>query len=243
MRASIEDERPKKRRKKDVSDDEDAASDKAESKGRKPTPRAKKRTPSSSMSPPPKEEEDSQGLPSGLNGKSTNNDAGGGQSESEMSEVLGEAPKAKGGGRKSASAKPTMKKSAAPKAKKSSDQSANPETEEIKRLQGWLVKCGIRKVWGKELAPFGTPRAKIGHLKEMLADAGMTGRYSAEKANQIKEERELKADLEAVQEGNKHWGKTASEEDDGSTVKPRRKLARGLQGLDFLNDDDGEETD
>ena len=77
----------------------------------------------------------------------------------------------------------------------------------------------------------------------------MEGRYSAEKARQIKEERELKADLEAVQAGEKLWGQHGSdEEDDGGkeeakTGRPKRRLARGLKELDFLNDSDGEETD
>lgn len=39
----------------------------------------------------------------------------------------------------------------------------------------------------------------------------MTGRYSNEKAKRIKEERELAADLEAVQEGAKVWGTDCDE--------------------------------
>ena len=97
-------------------------------------------------------------------------------------------------------------------------------------------------MWWKELQPFESSKAKIAHLKEMLADAGMAGRYSQEKASQIREERELKADLEAVQEGAKIWGKDDEEVVDGG-ARPKRQLAKGLQGLDFLNDDDGEETD
>ena len=164
-------------------------------------------------------------------------------SGSEMSEVLDEAPKAKGRKRKSDSAKPGVKKKEALKSKKISEQSTDPDAEEIKRLQGWLIKCGIRKMWHKELAPYDSPKAKIRHLKELLADAGMTGRYSIEKANQIKEERELQADLEAVQEGAKQWGKVESEVEDEASGRPKRRLAKGLQELNFLNDEDGEETD
>lgn len=165
------------------------------------------------------------------------------KSESEMSEVLDEAPKRKGRKRKADSAKPTVKKTETSKSKKSSEQSTDPEAEEIKRLQGWLIKCGIRKMWHRELAPYNTSKAKAVHLKKLLADAGMTGRYSIEKANQIKEERELQADLEAVQEGAKQWGKVESDADDANSDRPKRRLARGLQELDFLNDEDGEETD
>ena len=163
------------------------------------------------------------------------------ESESEMSVLIDEEPKRRGKRRKSTSAKPTKSER---KSKKAAEQILDPEQDEIKRLQGWLVKCGIRKMWFKELAPYPAPNGKIRHLKKMLSDAGMTGRYSQEKANQIREERELKADLEAVQEGNKYWGKKESgDEEDVATGRPRRRIAKGLQGLDFLNDDDGEETD
>ena len=170
------------------------------------------------------------------------------ESESEMSIVLDEDPKAakKKRRRKSESKQPTSGKAKTSKARKSSEGPGDPDAEEIKRLQGWLIKCGIRKMWYKELAPHDGSKAKIKHLKEMLADAGMSGRYSKEKADSIREERELKADLEAVQQGDKAWGK--GEGDDGSDrdpggSRPKRRLAKGLQGLDFLNDDDGEETD
>jgi len=173
-------------------------------------------------------------------GVSTLNGNGGLDSGSEMSVLLDEEPKPKVKRRSGGSEKPKPKKSGASKGSKP-DAPADPDTEEIKRLQGWLVKCGIRKMWYKELQPYDTPKAKIRHLKEMLSDAGMDGRYSNEKASQIREERELKADLEAVQAGDKHWGKAGSENE--GTGRPKRRLAKGLENLDFLNDDDGEETD
>lgn len=163
-------------------------------------------------------------------------------SDEHMSKVLDQAPKVKGRKRRSDSGQPRAKKTETSDGKKSSEQSIDPNADEIKRLQGWLIKCGIRKMWHRELAPYDNSKAKIGHLKKLLADAGMTGRYSIEKANQIKEERELRADLEAVQEGARQWGKAESEEEDNSG-RPKRRLARGLQELSFLNDDDGEETD
>lgn len=80
----------------------------------------------------------------------------------------------------------------------------------------------------------------------MLSDAGMTGRYSIEKASQIKEERELKADIEAVKEGAERWGTEKNAEvvdvDSDGRTKPKRRLVKGAQVLDFLSSD-GEETD
>ncbi|KAL8784158.1 MAG: hypothetical protein Q9213_004132 [Squamulea squamosa] len=169
------------------------------------------------------------------------NGAAGQESESEMSVLLDDDPKPKKRARKTSSEKPKAKKREGLNPAKAPQQSSEPDTEEIKRLQGWLVKCGIRKMWFKELAPYDTPKAKIRHLKEMLTEAGMTGRFSQEKATQIREERELQADLDAVQAGNKQWGKAEPDEDTGS--RPRRMLAKGLQELDFLRDDDsGDET-
>jgi hypothetical protein len=75
----------------------------------------------------------------------------------------------------------------------------------------------------------------------MLKDAGMDGRFSLEKARQIKEERELREDLEMVQEGAKRWGKETAE-DGSDNGQPRRRLNRGRKALAFL-ESDGEETD
>lgn len=164
------------------------------------------------------------------------------QSDSSMSILIDEPPKSKRN-RKSGSAQPnpkTSKPSKTSKPPKPITALPDPDTEEIKRLQSQLIKCGIRKMWFKELSPYPTPKSKIKHLKEMLADAGMTGRFSEAKAEQIKEERELRADLEAVQEGEKKWGKV---EEGGGGGRGKRGLAKGFEGLGFLNDDDGEETD
>ena len=160
-----------------------------------------------------------------------------------MSDVIDDGPKPKSRKRRSTSGelKPKVAKKVKESQKAIKNQEMYPDAEDIKRLQGWLIKCGIRKMWYKELAPFENPKAKIRHLKELLADAGMTGRYSLDKATEIREARELQADLEAVQAGDKQWGKVDSEEE--TLTRPKRRLARGLQGLDFLNDDDGEETD
>ncbi|KAH0096980.1 hypothetical protein KCU66_g16050, partial [Aureobasidium melanogenum] len=126
-------------------------------------------------------------------------------SESEMSVVLDEAPPKR---KKSTSAGPKTKTQPKAKATKAAAKPSELSEEEqtIKRLQGELVKCGVRKLWHRELASYDTPRAKIGHLKQMLKDVGMVGRFSEQKAKAIKERRELEADLEAVQQGAKQWG-------------------------------------
>jgi hypothetical protein len=102
------------------------------------------------------------------------------------------------------------------------------------------VKCGVRKVWSKELARYDTPREKIKHLKQMLKDVGMEGKYSVEKAARIKEERELAKELEAVQEGERSWGNA----DAGEGGRPRRRAARAAAKVvvpKFDDDDEDEE--
>ncbi|KAF1361784.1 hypothetical protein EJ07DRAFT_164274 [Lizonia empirigonia] len=160
-------------------------------------------------------------------------------SDSEMSSLLDESP-AKNKRQKKAPAT-GKKEPAKPKAKAASKTADDPDQAEIKRLQSWLIKCGIRKVWSKELAKFDTPKEKIKHLKEMLSDAGMDGRFSDEKAAKIKEKREFAKDLEAIKEGEASWGHT---EDMGGRLR-RRAAARPapVQKIEFSDDGESEADD
>lgn len=178
------------------------------------------------------------------------NDAG---DESDYSVVLDKPPAKKGRGRK-LSSDATKSKSKKPVRPKADTKDLSPDDEEIKRLQGWLVKCGIRKVWHKELADCLSASQKIKHLKAMLTDAGMTGRYSAEKARSVKEARELADEIQAAQEFNRKWGEKSGDEDeddmeDGSedkeesktSVPPTKRLPKGL--VDFGDDDDIDDSE
>jgi hypothetical protein len=155
-------------------------------------------------------------------------------SESELSIVIDEPPK-----RKPRTTKPDPKtksaasRKAAPKAKGSSD--LTPDEAEVKLLQSQLQKCGIRKIWGIELKRFGNDtKAKIRHLRQMLRDAGMEGRFSEAKAAEIKEMRELQADLEAVKEGDLKWGMGRG----SRSAKNKKSMA-----IDTVTDDDEEEDE
>ncbi|KAJ8122996.1 hypothetical protein ONZ43_g948 [Nemania bipapillata] len=119
-------------------------------------------------------------------------------SDSSLSSVLDEPPPRK---RKGKDVK------GAPKPKQSTAKEVTGDEAEIKKLQGQLVKCGVRKIWGIELKKYGTDsKARIRHLKSMLRDVGMDGRFSEAKAREIKERRELMGELEAVNEMNELWG-------------------------------------
>lgn len=210
----------------------------------------------SALSEPPEDESEPAELKQ--NGKLPEDD------DSELSSVIDDPPPKKSRQKKKSSspsaakskpAKPS-KSSKADKPSKSSTKekenatSLSPDEEEIKRLQSWLLKCGIRKLWYRELAPYSTSKEKIQHLKKMLEDVGMTPRYSVEKARQIKEARELRAELEAAREFNEQWGHGSDDEDgekkdgggkdpDGGEVVQRRLKPKGL--VDF--GDSGEDSD
>ncbi|GKZ73069.1 hypothetical protein AnigIFM50267_009744 [Aspergillus niger] len=236
----------RKRQKKSasVSDGGDAANgspdeeeDKVETLPKKQTKAAPKKQPSPKASEDYVHDSDEEEVEKPKNAEETPKD----ESESELSVVLDEEPKPKPNRKRQKSAEGPPRKGRKQTTAKGKDSDMDPNQAEIKRLQGWLLKCGIRKMWARELAPYDTPKAKINHLKGMLKDAGMEGRYSVEKANRIREERELKADLEMVQEGAKRWGKESASEnsDDG---QPKRRLNRGRKSLAFL-ESEGEETD
>ncbi|THG92605.1 hypothetical protein EW026_g8351 [Hermanssonia centrifuga] len=78
----------------------------------------------------------------------------------------------------------------------------SPDDQEIKRLKSFVVGCGVRKVWAREFKDV-DKREQIRRLRHILADLGMTGRLSMEKAKQIKEKRELAKELEDVQQFEK----------------------------------------
>ena len=157
--------------------------------------------------------------------------------ESEMSDVKDPSPVKKG--RKSTKSAPkTTKKSAPAKA-------SDPNAEEIKALTQQLGKCGVRKVWGAYLKKeFGDDhKAKVRHLKEMLRDVGMEGRFSEQRAREIKEKRELEGDLEVLKETAKKWG--ASADPFGTSGRPSRRTAASRRSLKEpeLSEEEREDSD
>ncbi|TLD33194.1 hypothetical protein PspLS_00990 [Pyricularia sp. CBS 133598] len=161
-------------------------------------------------------------------------------SDSSMSIVYDEPPKRKKGKSKGP-AEPKTKKTAKASGNKKTTaaDAASPDELEIKKLQGQLGKCGIRKIWAFELKQYGDDtKAKIKHLRGALRDIGMDGRFSEAKAREIKEMRELAADLEAVQEMDKAWGVGGrASRSRAAASKTKKKLAEDS------DDDDGDGED
>ncbi|KAF2670987.1 hypothetical protein BT63DRAFT_205513 [Microthyrium microscopicum] len=148
-------------------------------------------------------------------------------SESDMSVLIDDGPVPK---RKKKSSEPKGKKDKTTKPTKpkaATKDTSDPDDAEIKKLQKQLTQCGVRKMWWRELKDFDTPKEKIRHLRQKLKDIGMTGRFSADKASEIKERLELEADLEAVQEYAERHGKRAEEERE--KAKPVRDPYEGIE--------------
>lgn len=162
--------------------------------------------------------------------------------EDEYSDVIDEPPppKRKRGEKKEASSKRKASKSTAKKEAVPDD----PKEAEIKKLQSHLTKCGVRKLWHNELKQYGDDaNAKIRHLKKMLADVGMDGRFSEAKAREIREMRELQADVEAAQEMDRLWGTSSGGRASRSGTKAATKQAKPESGENNDDNDDDDEED
>lgn len=163
-------------------------------------------------------------------------------SSSELSSVIDDPPPARKrkGKRKDAAPAPPRSKGKGTKPSAAGGADVSPDEAQIKLLQSQLAKCGVRKVWAFEFKKRGddTPRAKIKRLKEMLAEVGMTGRFSEAKAREIKEMRELQADLQDVMQGEKSWG-VESATGRGS----RRKAAAATQKKSMKEESDNEDEE
>ncbi|KIP03807.1 hypothetical protein PHLGIDRAFT_129918 [Phlebiopsis gigantea 11061_1 CR5-6] len=118
--------------------------------------------------------------------------------DSNVSELEDDAPKHARSKKpaKGSAEKPT--KGRKRKGKEIPDES--PEDQELKRLKSFVTACGVRKVWSKEFKDIPDDKhAQARRLRSILADLGMTGRLSLEKAKAIRAKRELAQELEDVQ--------------------------------------------
>lgn len=61
--------------------------------------------------------------------------------------------------------------------------------------QSLVVACGVRKQWVKVFEGLDQPSQQISKLQQILADLGMEGRLSLEKAKAIKEKRDFEKEL------------------------------------------------
>ena len=94
------------------------------------------------------------------------------------------------------------KSASTPKAKKAATETASPAAaaaapadDRVAKLKMYISKCGVRKVWAKELAGM-SEKQQVSKLEAYLKDElGMEGRPSLDKCKAIKAKLELKKEL------------------------------------------------
>ncbi|CAG8797260.1 15643_t:CDS:2, partial [Gigaspora rosea] len=80
--------------------------------------------------------------------------------------------------------------------------SNNDDEKTIKELKAFILKCGVRKVWSRELAGCDSISSQINRLNKILSDLGITGRPTLEKCKKVRQRRELEAELNSMDVGN-----------------------------------------
>jgi len=67
----------------------------------------------------------------------------------------------------------------------------------VDRLKNYITKCGVRKIWKKELDGL-SEKEQIQKLQSILKELGMEGRPTLEKCKKIKERREFEKEVEEL---------------------------------------------
>lgn len=125
----------------------------------------------------------------------------------------------------------------------------------VQKLKMYVGKCGIRKVWKKELDGLSQKQA-ISRLKKILADAGIEGRPSLSQCHKIRGKLEFEKELEALDQSNiigtgkrstkssEHGHSPVSAEEDGSGSDALGdSFPRQRQPYAYLNSVGDPETD
>ena len=101
----------------------------------------------------------------------------------------------------------------------------------------------MRKVWAFEFKKRGanTAKEKIAVLKQALVDVGMTGRFSEAKAKEIRERRELAAELGEVIQGEKSWGLGIVDGESGRGARRRAAAQAGRRGYKIEDEESEDE--
>lgn len=103
----------------------------------------------------------------------------------------------------------------------STDKTLLPTSASIERLKSYIVKCGMRKIWKRELADL-TEREALRKLQAILHDElGMEGKPSLEKCRKIREQRDFQAEIDAIRESN---GQPIANDDDNSGGRSKRRV-------------------
>ena len=84
---------------------------------------------------------------------------------------------------------------------KSSSTGSDKKQAHLDRLKSYVFKCGVRKVWKKELDGLSTTQS-IAKVTRCLEGLGMQGRPTLQKCKEIRERREYEKEMEVIDESN-----------------------------------------
>ncbi|KAJ2324304.1 hypothetical protein GGI00_005368 [Coemansia sp. RSA 2681] len=145
-------------------------------------------------------------------------------------------------------AAPTVQRKRAPATNKSPQAAKRAKKDEsggkvskasettITNLKQYITKCGLRKVWSKELAGLSGAQ-QIQHLKDVLNELGMEGRPTLEKCKKIKAKRDLLAELEEIGGG----GEAADAKPDLEQASVgRSRRGNSARSMKVISDDESE---
>ncbi|KAG8834171.1 hypothetical protein FRC18_002458 [Serendipita sp. 400] len=134
------------------------------------------------------------------------------------------------------------KKGGKGKGKAETDANVDINEDQIKKLKALVAACGVRKKWAKEFEGMeDKPKQQLSRLKEILAELGMTGRMSLEKAKSIRAKRELAAELEDVVQFEARRGLQKDSKQTKSREKRSGKVPIDVPGDDDDDNDDGDD--
>ncbi|KAI8141001.1 hypothetical protein BJV82DRAFT_620416 [Fennellomyces sp. T-0311] len=123
--------------------------------------------------------------------------------------------------------------------KKPEDKKKNsPSEEKIERLKTYIRKCGVRKKWVAEFEGLTTQGQKIKKLESILKDLGVEGQPSLKKCEQVKQERELKADIAGLDTEN-----ILVDEGNGRRSTRRSQPAKRKRHIAASDDEDDEDEE
>lgn len=121
--------------------------------------------------------------------------------------------------------------------KKESEKTADKSKREahLERLKSYVFKCGVRKVWKKELDGLNVTQS-VAKVTRILEELGMQGRPTLQRCKEIKERREYEKEMEVIDEANILSSKRRSQTT--YNPKPAACLADSFAFLSKLGDPD-----
>ncbi|KAJ2714062.1 hypothetical protein H4R19_001925 [Coemansia spiralis] len=134
----------------------------------------------------------------------------------------------------------SSKEKAPEKAKRAKTEGAASSSKTVTNLKNYIARCGVRKVWARELAGMSAAQ-QTRHLKGVLEGLGMEGRPTIEKCKRIKAKRDLQAELEEMDTDNIIDGAAGEAQSDSPPRRRRAASKKVSYNVDHISDSEDEQ--